>query len=252
MKGKTLFVLLIIAAALAGFANAANGPQNQNQGQQGIAQPPATELTDVEEASILLMREEEKLARDVYLTLAPLWDCPVFTKIAAAEQRHMDAVGLLIAKYGLVDPVVDDTIGAFSTPEFTQLFTELTTSGAGSLFEALAVGVTIEEMDIEDLEQALDETDKADIEWVFGNLVRASSNHLRAFTRTIASGGTDCTLQARSGEANGSPGQAYELGRQGRGRGGKGKGNGSQNRDGSGQCDQQRKRDGSCQTENAV
>lgn len=252
MKSKTLFVLLIITGTLAGYANAANDPQNANQGQQGLAQPAATEWTDVEEANILLMREEEKLARDVYLTLAQLWDCPVFTRIAASEQRHMDAVALLIARYGLVDPVVDDTIGTFSTPEFTQLFTDLTTSGAGSLLEALAVGVTIEEMDIEDLEQALEETDKADIEWVFGNLLRGSSNHLRAFTRTIASGGTDCTFQARSGKANGAAGQADNLGRQGRRRGGRGRGNGNRNRDGSGQYDQQQRRDGSCQTEDAA
>ena len=170
----------------------------------------------------------------------------------------MDAVGLLIARHGLVDPVVDDTIGVFSTPEFTQSFADLTTSGAGSLLEALAVGVTIEEMDIEDLEQALEETDKADIEWVFGNLLRGSTNHLRAFTRTIASGGTVCTFQARSGKANGAAGQADDLRRQGRGRGGRGRGNGSRggngsrNRDGSGQCDQQQRRDGSCQTEDAA
>lgn len=252
MKSKTLIALLI-TATLAGYANAANGPQDANQGRQGLAQPAAAELTQVEEDTILLMREEEKLARDVYLTLAQLWDCPVFTRIAASEQRHMDAVGLLIARYGLVDPVVDDTIGVFSTPEFTQLFADLTASGAGSLLEALAVGVTIEEMDIEDLEQALEETDKADIEWVFGNLLRGSSNHLRAFTRTIASGGTDCTFQARSGKANRAAGQADDLGRQGRGRGGRGRGrNGSRNQDGTGQCDQQQRRDGSCQEEDAA
>ena len=256
MKSKTLIALLI-TVTLAGYANAANGPQGANQGQQGIAQPTATELTKVEEANILLMREEEKLARDVYLTLAQLWDCPVFTRIAASEQRHMDAVGLLVVRHSLVDPVVDDTIGVFSTPEFTQLFTDLTTSGAGSLLEALAVGVTVEERDIEDLEQALEETDKADIEWVFGNLLRGSSNHLRAFTRAIASGGTDCTFQARSGKANGAAGQADNTARQGRRRGGRGRGNGgrggngTRNQDGTGQCDQQQRRDGSCQTEDA-
>ncbi len=254
MKTKTLIALLI-TATLAGYANAANGPENANQGQQGIAQP-ATELTKVEEDNILLMREEEKLARDVYLTLAQLWDCPVFTRIAASEQRHMDAVGLLIARYGLVDSMVDDKIGVFSTTEFTQLFTDLTTSGAGSLLEALAVGVTIEEMDIEDLELALEETDKADIEWVFGNLLRGSTNHLRAFTRTIASGGTVCTLRARPGKTNGAAGQADDLGRQGRGRGGRGNRgrgeNGTRNQDGIGQCDQQQRRDGSCQTEDAA
>ena len=46
------------------------------------------------------MREEEKLARDVYLTLYDIWGTPAFNNIASSEQTHMDAVLMLI------DPLV--------------------------------------------------------------------------------------------------------------------------------------------------
>ena len=54
-----------------------------------------------------VIREEEKLARDVYITLGEQWGLPIFASIAESEQRHMDAFGRLIDKYGLEDPVTD-------------------------------------------------------------------------------------------------------------------------------------------------
>jgi hypothetical protein len=66
-----------------------------------------------EEQSLLFMREEEKLARDVYLAFYEEWGKPVFSNIAESEQTHTDAVAEKIEKYGLPDPVVDDTAGLF-------------------------------------------------------------------------------------------------------------------------------------------
>lgn len=54
------------------------------------------------------MREEEKLARDVYLELYETWDLPVFYNIAQSEQTHMGAVKTLIEKYNLKDPITDE------------------------------------------------------------------------------------------------------------------------------------------------
>lgn len=266
MKTRTLLVTIVLTGTLVGHAGAA-GP---NQSQCPVTGSAVAELTETEAQNITYMRLEEKLARDVYLTLAELYDCPVFTNIAAAEQRHMDAVGLLITKYGLEDPIVDDTVGAFADLEsvetdFAAAFVELTEKGAASLLEALAVGVYIEETDIADLERALDATDKADLEWVFENLLRGSNNHLRAFTRAIATDGTSCSSLGRRVRANDADGNADRLSRRGRGRGGRGNGRGDGNgngacdgtgradghprRDGSGQADQRRSRDGSCDAE---
>ena len=55
-----------------------------------------SDLTESEIQGILFMREEEKLARDVYLALAERWDMNVFSNIARSEQTHMDSVLTLI------------------------------------------------------------------------------------------------------------------------------------------------------------
>ena len=65
-----------------------------------------TELTDAEVAGILFMREEEKLARDVYLYLYEIHPLRPFLNISKSEQAHMDAIKYLIDTYGLEDPVV--------------------------------------------------------------------------------------------------------------------------------------------------
>jgi len=56
------------------------------------------ELTDAEIDGLILMREEEKLAHDIYVTLFDQWGLPVFENIAASETTHTEAVlDLLVA-----------------------------------------------------------------------------------------------------------------------------------------------------------
>jgi hypothetical protein len=131
------------------------------------------------------MREEEKLARDVYLTLYEQWGLPVFQNIANSEQTHMEAIKTLIDRYGLDDPVTGNDVGEFSDPTLQSLYDELTASGRESLAAALKVGAAIEEIDIIDLEEYLSKTDEADIVRVYENLMRGSRNHLRAFVSTL-------------------------------------------------------------------
>lgn len=137
------------------------------------------------------MREEEKLARDVYLAMFDLWGLSAFENIAASESRHMEAVLGLIEDYGLSDPVVDTTPGAFSNPELAALYTELVEQGSQSLVSALTVGALIEDLDIRDLEEALAVTDRAGIERVYENLLQGSANHLRAFTTRLEAEGAE-------------------------------------------------------------
>jgi hypothetical protein len=135
------------------------------------------------------MREEEKLARDVYLTFDTMWDVDVFANIAAAEQKHMDAMLNLIDCYGVADPVTDDTVGMFTDPAFTQLYTTLVANGALSELDALMVGALIEEMDIVDLQDTIANTAQPNIIRTYENLLRGSRNHLRAFDKLITLAG---------------------------------------------------------------
>ncbi len=152
---------------------------NRYTGQGRIS---AGQLTQQDAARVLLLREEEKLARDVYLTLGDRWNVPVFKNIAQAETRHMSAMKMLVDTYGLQDPVTDDSVGTFTSPEFTKLYRELVASGSDSLADAYRVGVKIEELDIKDLKDSLATAQSTDVRTVFQNLLRASENHLRAFS----------------------------------------------------------------------
>jgi hypothetical protein len=50
------------------------------------------ELGEAEADGIAFMRGEEKLARDVHLTLADICDLRIFANISRPEPTHMDAV----------------------------------------------------------------------------------------------------------------------------------------------------------------
>ncbi|WP_177418323.1 DUF2202 domain-containing protein [endosymbiont of Lamellibrachia barhami] len=143
------------------------------------------QLSDAETADLLFMREEEKLARDVYRTLSRQWSQPVFYNISTSEQRHMDSLAVLLNRYALLDPVIDDSVGAFVNPELAALYTALSAEGSESLIAALIVGAKIEEIDILDLQRAIAESTHADLIQVYENLMRGSRNHLRAFVRQI-------------------------------------------------------------------
>jgi hypothetical protein len=148
------------------------------------------DLHKTEAEGIAFMREEEKLARDVYLTLADIWDLRIFANISLAEQTHMDAVLGILDTYGLQDPVAGNDTGVFVDSDLRQMYDELVTSGSESLEFALKVGALIEEVDIEDLVMYLKPTIPADVATVYERLLRGSENHLRAFVSQLDSAGT--------------------------------------------------------------
>ncbi len=139
-------------------------------------------LLDQDEIDHLtFIREEEKLARDVYRVLYEKWGNPVFANIIDSEQAHMDAMANLLDFYGIEDPVTEDTTGVFKDDYIRGLFSELTGRGLTSETEALLVGGFIEEYDILDIWKAHEETDEELIKEVYQNLYEGSYNHLRAF-----------------------------------------------------------------------
>jgi hypothetical protein len=146
----------------------------------------SSSLTDSEIEAIGFMREEEKLARDVYLYLYELFPLRPFLNISKSEQAHMDAILYLIDTYGLEDPVGENPEGVFMNQELQQLYDELIEAGRASAAEALKVGALIEEVDITDLQTALNETaENEDVERVFTNLCNASGRHLKAFVNVL-------------------------------------------------------------------
>ncbi|MBK9013754.1 MAG: DUF2202 domain-containing protein [Saprospiraceae bacterium] len=146
---------------------------------------PYEELTEAEAGALLFMREEEKLARDVYTGMNEKWDARIFSNIAKSEQRHMDAILCLIDKYGLVDPVGVNAVGVFNNADLQLLYNNLMNEGSTSLAAALRVGATIEDLDISDLLVRMSSVDNKDMLAVFTELTKGSRNHLRAFNRNL-------------------------------------------------------------------
>jgi|SRR5665647_446858 len=151
----------------------------------------AQTISDKEKASILRMREEEKMARDVYLTLNEKWQQTVFSNIAESESYHMAQMKLLVDQFKLRDPVTmnKDKRGVFENKDLQKMYNELTTSGKTSLEEALRAGAKIEEQDINDLREAIANTSNTGIKSTYQYLVRASENHMRAFVRNLKRSG---------------------------------------------------------------
>ncbi|MEN6378311.1 MAG: DUF2202 domain-containing protein [Methanofastidiosum sp.] len=167
--------------------------------EQNVPQTQSLTLTDSEKEDLLYMREEEKLARDVYIKLYEKWNVPIFNNISNSEQTHTDSINFLIVRYGLNDPFVNE-IGKFTNEELQSLYDSLMEKGNNSLEDALAVGATVEEVDIIDLEEAISNTDKADIKTVYENLMKGSRNHLRSFVSNMKSRGYSYTPQYLSQE----------------------------------------------------
>lgn len=142
-------------------------------------------LSDAEIEGLLYMREEEKLARDVYLMLYEKWGMRILQNISGSEQTHMDAVKALLDRYDLDDPAAGTDVGVFTNPTLQELYDQLVDEGSQSLADALRVGAAIEEIDILDLEERIAQTDNSDIQLVYENLMRGSRNHLRAFVSTL-------------------------------------------------------------------
>jgi hypothetical protein len=180
MFKKSVFALTFaLAVAISTPLYAANG--------SGAARTSLSSLSQVESADLLFMREEEKLARDVYLTLYETWRLAVFSNIASSEQSHMDAVLKRLRTYRLPDPAAGSAIGEFTNPTLQSLYDTLMEKGHLSALDALQVGGIIEETDMRDLVDAIDRSDNADIDATYKNLLCGSRNHLRAFARNLES-----------------------------------------------------------------
>lgn len=200
------------APAIPAAPNAAPGNPNRGpaaapaQGANGQTQTapklstPAASLSQAEIDGLLWMREEEKLARDVYNALYATWGLSVFQSIAQSEQTHMDAVKGLLDRYGLADPAAAEP-GVFTNPELQALYDRLVAQGRESVVAALQVGAAIEEIDILDLQKQLTLVAAADVQQVYTNLLRGSENHLRAFVNNLSAQGVTYSPQYLSPEA---------------------------------------------------
>lgn len=148
------------------------------------------DISEQEQAGMILMREEEKLAHDVYTKLYDLHSQKIFNNISDSEQTHTDAMLELLNRYEITDPVADNGEGVFSDIDLQMIYDNLVALGTPSLLDALYVGAQVEELDIRDIELLKDEVvENDDITMVYDNLLKGSRNHLRSFHKQITTNG---------------------------------------------------------------
>lgn len=145
-------------------------------------------LTQAEIDDLKFLREEEKLARDVYLYSYNKYQVSVFNNISQSEQKHMDSVLNLMIKYGIPDSA-SNVIGVFNNPDLQSLYNSLKLQVDVSSLEALKVGATIEDLDINDIDDFIRNTTKIDILNVYDNLTCGSKNHIRSYTSQLSLNG---------------------------------------------------------------
>jgi len=141
--------------------------------------------------ALSFMREEERLARDLYAALEAVHGTGTtpFANIKLSEQQHFERVGYLLDRYGLDDPSAGLPAGDFAFAELDELYAELFASGSASLAGAFAAGIAVEKADIVDLTETIELSTDATVDTVLERLRDASESHLAAFERA-ASGET--------------------------------------------------------------
>lgn len=170
-------------------------PDNKGDITSQINAFPNEPLNADELASLITMREEEKLAYDVYITLYNKWGTTIFSNIASSEQLHTNAVATLLSKYNLTDPATAYTIGVFKDSTLQLIYNDLIAKGNTSLLNAFIVGATIEDLDISDLNAWSSKCDNQDIQFAFQNLTKGSRNHMRSFYSQLKSAGGSYSAQ---------------------------------------------------------
>lgn len=149
-------------------------------------------LNNVEKATLTRMAEEEKLAYDVYMDMAELWEAQAFIQIAAAEQHHLNRIKVLADRFGIsmTKAVKAGERGLFEDPDLQRSYIDLTQKGQQSLTAAFQVGALIEDMDIKDLKKAIAETNNKQLRSTYQRLLESSSNHLVVFSDNLKHAGT--------------------------------------------------------------
>lgn len=178
MKPKMLTSAVMVALMLSAYelplAAQGNGAQN------GQLQIVGGTLTEQDKTDLQYLQEEEKLARDVYLTLLAKWNLVVFQNISESEQRHTDTALQLLTAYQI--PTLAQTeVGKFHNPTLQTLYNDLISRGAQNTSEALLVGALVEEVDIADLQKMLSVTKNIDLINSYTKLMLASYRHLNSF-----------------------------------------------------------------------
>ncbi len=208
MKMRNIFVAMSVLCAVTSTDCFSDGGQGFQKNKPYSGREVGYVINEHERLHLIFMREEEKLARDVYINLSMKYpDVSVFEKTSTSEALHGSKVLKTLNRFSIDDPVGDDNVGVFSSKEFGQYFTDkyqkLTEMGAISELDALYVGALIQETEMKEIRTCpqviidtaesintskdcgLVHTDNRAISSLYDYLLKGSEKHLRAYVRNI-------------------------------------------------------------------
>jgi len=182
----TLALTSIFVAGCMGHGHKYN--QNNNWEQRGATtQQTSKHISNETKQSIAYMYDEERLAKEVYLSIYQKQPVRQLSKIASkAETRHIDAVKNLAQRYGIPTPT--QKVGKYQHKQIESLYNKLYTKGIRSQKDALEVGCIVEVTDIDDLDKFITQAQKdnaQDIVQIYDFLRNGSYNHYWAFDKGL-------------------------------------------------------------------
>lgn len=152
---------------------------------------PLEPISVAEADSLARMRQEEQLSHDVGAFGAVRWSLPVLARVTSGEATHAAAVRTLLDRYGQDDPLAGLPAGRYADADLQSLHDSLVAAAETSPIEALKAGIQADELGLRDLQLQVAAIDNADIGMVYGLLMSASRNHLRAtLTELTRQGGS--------------------------------------------------------------
>ncbi len=154
------------------------------QAMTSAATATAATLTSREKEGMLFIWEEEKAARDLYMSLYDKNNLTIFMNLVRSEQSHMDQAKAIIDKYGLTIPGNDEQ-GVFPNQTLQKIHDDLLAEGLRSDQDALKVAAAFEEISIMDLEKEISATKTEDIRVVYQGLLAGSRKHLRSYVADL-------------------------------------------------------------------
>lgn len=178
---------LAAAALLAGCGGNQRAATDSHSTGNGSTEASTSPLARAEADTLRSMREEEKLARDLYAAFEPSGF--EFARIQGMERHHFAMIGMLLERYQLPDPAASQPAGVFTDPALQAQYAELHERGTKSRADAYAVATEIEDQSLHDLQAAIEGTTHDDIRHAYAMLAQMTRNHLRVFYTGLAAEG---------------------------------------------------------------
>lgn len=201
-------------------------------------------LTADEIEFLYAVREDEKVTKDAtskFLTIHPA--STPFSNISIAEATHVSAIEMLLTYYEITFPA-QGAAGVFVDTQRQARYDKAVAQGT-TLVGAYRAAATLEEESVAAYTSVLPTITNANVKLIMGNILKASSNHLKAYVRQITALGEtyiptvldQAAFDAIIGATFGQGGKHPQQGGGGKGQGNTNSGKGGQGQGGKGKVD---------------